>query len=151
MTLGVVSPQQRSRINSIKSSRATLVFSETLSLPLISRPACTNSLPPRPQSEPGTRCCVTLVSPKRLQSRDLPGDIDDLPNVAALPLTVVQLIALYLKHLDQNGITTNYKIVFNHSDSMVYRVSAQASSLQLPLRFQRLRRSWPEILGSVTD
>lgn len=46
---------------------------------------------------------------KWLQSGDLPGDVDDLPNVVALPLTVVLQIALYLQHLDRNGITTNYK------------------------------------------
>ena len=46
---------------------------------------------------------------KWLQSGDLPKNVDDLPNVAALPLTVVLQTALYLQHLDRNGITTNYK------------------------------------------
>ena len=46
---------------------------------------------------------------KWLQSGDLPGDLDDLPNVAALPLTVVLQTALYLQHLDRNGNSTNYK------------------------------------------
>ena len=46
---------------------------------------------------------------KWLQLGDLPGDVEDLPNVAALPLTVVLQTALYLQHLDRNGITTNYK------------------------------------------
>ncbi len=44
-----------------------------------------------------------------IQSGDLPKDVDDLPNVAALPVTIVLQIALYLQHLDRDGITTNYK------------------------------------------
>ena len=46
---------------------------------------------------------------KWLQSGDLSGDVDDLPNVAALPLTVVLQTALYLKYMDRNGTTTDYK------------------------------------------
>ena len=46
---------------------------------------------------------------KWLQSGDLPEDVDDLPIVAALPLTVVLQTALYLQHLDRNGITTTYQ------------------------------------------
>ena len=47
---------------------------------------------------------------KWLQSGDLPEDADDLPHVAALPMTVLLQIALYLQHLDRNGLTTNYRI-----------------------------------------
>ena len=47
---------------------------------------------------------------KWLQSGDLPEDADDLPYVAALPLTVLLQIALYLQHLDRNGLTANDSI-----------------------------------------
>lgn len=43
-----------------------------------------------------------------LQSGHLSGQIDDLPYVASLPLTVVLQTALYLQYLDRNGVTTNY-------------------------------------------
>ena len=46
---------------------------------------------------------------KWVQSGMLPNDANDLPNVAALPLTVVLQIALYLRHLDRNGVKTNYE------------------------------------------
>ena len=46
---------------------------------------------------------------KWLQSGDLPENSDDLPYVAALPLTVTLQIALYLQHLDRNGLTANNK------------------------------------------
>lgn len=53
---------------------------------------------------------ASLLSLQRwLQLGDLPKDVDDLPNVAALPLTVVLQTALYLQHLDRNGVKTNYK------------------------------------------
>ena len=47
---------------------------------------------------------------KWLQSGDLSEDVDDLPNIAALPLTIILQIALYLQYMDRNGIPNNYKI-----------------------------------------
>lgn len=43
-----------------------------------------------------------------LQSGDLPEYVDDLHNVAALPLTAVLQTDLYLQHLIRDRITTNY-------------------------------------------
>lgn len=57
----------------------------------------------------GTDIASLSYLQKWLQSGDRPGDVDDLPNVAALPLTIVLQTALYLQHLDRNGVTTNYK------------------------------------------
>ena len=43
-----------------------------------------------------------------LQSGHLSGHIDDLPNVASLPLTVVLQSALYIQYLGRTGVATNY-------------------------------------------
>ena len=51
-----------------------------------------------------------LFLTKWLQSGNLPEDANDLPYITALPLTVLLQTALYLQHLDRNGLTANNKI-----------------------------------------